>query len=409
MKQSHALLLCGTAALCFTGPVQAQSRFDIQLSGDAYFEMGLVSQSNDTNLRSTEARNRFRLTVTPIGKADNGLEYGAYLRLRSALGTGVVDTDRSYLFASGAYGTVRLGITPGFDGEISHLTNGTGRPIAYLPFGLYDHAAAWVGPTGGAQGTDTATGRHTGGDLRGGVGGALQPPATLMWPWLNADAGATKILYASPRFAGLQVGASYTPRNDSVNTDVNRNRVGSTAAAQFTGSFQDIVEIGANHKATLGPVKTTLSAALMAGKATGSGVAADSFRNLRGHIAGVRFEYGGFSVGADYLNYGKSGQNARYAYMDDSWSWQVGAQYASGPYVVGAAYIRTEDPGQVNRPGKRTANVYEVGTSYTVAPGLRLQLQYDFFDTTSDKAVTAATGSPNDRAHVMLARTLLAF
>lgn len=89
--------------------------------------MGLVSQTNDRNLRSTEARNRFRLTVVPLAKADNGLEYGANLRLRSALGSRAVDIDRGYLFSSGSFGTVRLGVTPGFDGEISHLTNGTDR------------------------------------------------------------------------------------------------------------------------------------------------------------------------------------------------------------------------------------------------------------------------------------------
>lgn len=409
MKHSSAFLVCGTLALCAAEPAQAQSRFDIKLGGDAYFEMGMVSQSNDTNLRSFEARDRFRLTVLPTAKADNGLEYGAYLRLRSALGTRSVDSDRSYLFAAGSFGTVRLGVTPGFDGEISHLIGGTGRPIAYLPFGLYDHAAAWVAPTGASQGIDAASGRYTGADFRGGVGGALQPPATLMWPWLNADAGASKILYASPTFGGLQIGGSYTPRNDSFNTDINRSRTGSTAAAQFTGAFQDIVEVGANYKRAFGPVKATLSAAYMAGRAIGSGSAVDSFRALRGTIAGLRFEYEGFSIGGDYLNYGKSGQNARYAFPDDSWSWQVGAQYVSGPYVVGAAYIRTEDPGQVNRPGKRTADVYELGAGYTVAPGLRVQVQYDYFDTKSDKVVTAASGSADDRAHVMLARTLLAF
>lgn len=409
MKPTYTIVLGGTIALCLALPVHAQSRFDIKLSGDAYFEMGFVSQTNDKNLRSVEARDRFRLTVVPTAKTDDGLEYGALLRLRSALGTGAVDADRSYLFASGAFGLVRLGVTPGFDGEISHLVNGTGRPIAYLPFGLYDHATGWIGPAGGGQGTDPATGRYTGADFRGGVGGALQRPSTLMWPWLNADGNATKILYASPRIAGLQIGTSYTPRSDSSNTDINRGKTGSTAAAQFTGIFHDIVEAGVNYKTALGPVKATVSAAYMGGRAAGSGDRADSFRGLRGYIGGFRFEYGGFSLGGDYLNYGKSGQNARYAYADDSWSWQAGAQYARGPYVLGAAYIRTEDPGQVNRPGKRTADVYELGAGYTVAPGLRVQLQYDYIDTKSDKAVTAASGSPDDQAHVLLARTLLAF
>ncbi len=409
MKFADAAALCGVAVLCTTGSAQAQSRFDIKLGGDAFFEIGHVSQSNDANLRSLEVRNRFRLTITPIAKADNGLEYGAYLRLRSALGNKTVDMDRSYIFTSGSFGTVRLGVTPGFDGEISHLANGTGRPIAYLPFGLYDHAAGWIGPTGGAQGTDSSSGRYTGSDFRGGVGGALQTPASLMWPWLNADAGATKILYASPRYAGLQLGGSYTPRSDSSNTDINRSKTGSTAAAQYTGLFQDIVEVGANHKMALGPVKTTLSAAYMGGRAIASGAATDSFHSLRGLIGSFRIEYDAVSVGGEYLNYGKSGQNARYANLDDSWSWQIGAQYARGPYVLGAAYIRTEDPGQVNRPGKRTADVYEVGAGYTVAPGLRVQLQYDYFDTRSDKAETAASGSPDDRAHVLLARTLFAF
>jgi hypothetical protein len=75
----RSALLLGAATLSLVsvmaaGPASAQSKFDVVIGGDAYFEAGYVDQDRDAGLRSTEFRNRLRLLVTPKAKADNGLE-----------------------------------------------------------------------------------------------------------------------------------------------------------------------------------------------------------------------------------------------------------------------------------------------------------------------------------------------
>ncbi|WP_236783903.1 porin, partial [Azospirillum humicireducens] len=75
-KAVNRYLLAGCAAVTLAaaaGAANAQAKFDVKVSGDAYFEAGYVSQDLDANTRSTEFRNRLRLNIIPTAKADNGL------------------------------------------------------------------------------------------------------------------------------------------------------------------------------------------------------------------------------------------------------------------------------------------------------------------------------------------------
>ena len=111
------LLLAGCAAIALTGfcgtasAQTAPGKFDIKIGGDAYFAAGYVSQSNESNVRNTEFTNRFRLAVTPKATADNGLEYGARLRIRAYAGDGRIDADQAYIFLNGKFGSVELGVS----------------------------------------------------------------------------------------------------------------------------------------------------------------------------------------------------------------------------------------------------------------------------------------------------------
>ncbi|PWC36217.1 porin [Azospirillum sp. TSO35-2] len=382
-------LLAGAAAAALAlgaGAANAQAKFEVKVGGDAYFEAGYVDQDLDSGLRSTEFRNRMRINIIPSAKADNGLEYGARLRFRANSGASnarTTDADRAYIFAQGTFGQVRMGVTNSFNDE-TYVT----APLDYLPLGIYDALPTWIGGNNG---------------ITSGAASVVTNGNTIITQSLVAEGNATKIVYFSPRFAGLQVGASYTPRNDSSHNDVNRVKPVGTLAGTANGIYQDMVEVGANYNNTFGGVTLKASAGYFWGRAVDD-VAGSNYKDLNSWQAGASVGYAGFSLGGGYVDYGKSGQNKRPGvFTENTRNWVVGAQYTTGPIVVGANYKNGKDAGSLLAAGDRELQVYELGVGYTVAPGLTLQAQYDYFKINNDTAVA------DDKGNVVLVRSILAF
>jgi predicted porin len=408
-------LLAGCAAVALamgSGAANAQAKFEVKVGGDVFWEMGYVDQDRDTGLRSTEMRNRFRVNIIPSAKADNGLEYGARLRFRASNGATSavnrsVDADRAYIFAQGGFGQVRLGTTNTFNDETV-----VSRPIDYLPFGLFDQAVPHVGSQAlGGTGVAATAGADIGGSSTSNL--VALNAGSMLWPTFGDV--ATRVVYFSPRIAGFQLGASYTPRNDDSANVINRLETGGTATASsaFQSSMQDVWEVGANYDATFGGVKVKAGAGYYAGES--SDVTGASFKDLRAWQAGAQVGFAGVTLGASYTDWGKSGLNSASTigglgvYRDNANVWQVGAQYTMGPIVVGAGWMRGTDSGSLTTPGKRRLDMYEIGASYTVAPGFAVQAQYDYFKADSDLAPTVAAGDRDDKGSIVILRTTLAF
>jgi len=387
----YLLAGCAAAALALgAGAANAQAKFEVKVGGDAYFEGGYVNEDRDEGARSVDFRNRFRVIVTPTAKADNGLEYGGRIRMRANSGANnarTMDADRGYIFAQGAFGQVQMGVTNSFN-DATYVT----APQDYLQLGIYDGVTAWIGQTT---------------DIAGGLAGLN---GSILSQSLVVENNATKIVYFSPRFAGLQVGASYTPRNDDSHASVNRADLTSVTATGrgFSTTFEDLVEVGANYSNTFGGVSLKASAGYYWGNAAGTTTVGASVEDLNAWQVGAQVGYAGFSLGGSYTDFGESGQ-IQTATSDNEKSrlWVVGAQYTAGPIVVGANYKSGKDAGSLYTPGSRKIEVYEFGAGYTVAPGLTLQAQYDYFKADSDLS-TAAADLDND-GHVVLLRTVLAF
>ena len=382
----YLLAGCAAAALALgAGAANAQAKFEVKVGGDAYFEGGYVNEDRDEGARSVDFRNRFRVTVTPTAKADNGLEYGGRIRMRANSGANNarnMDADRGYIFAQGAFGQVQLGVTNSFN-DATYVT----APQDYLPLAIYDGVTAWIGQTS---------------DIGGGLAGLN---GSMLSQSLVVENNATKIVYFSPRFAGLQVGASYTPRTDDSNNSVDRSEFANarTSASAVTNSFQDVVELGLNYNATFGAVSVKVGGGYQWGES--SDVTGASFRDLNAWQAGAQVGFAGFTIGGSYTDWGKSGLNRALggAFADSAQVWQAGAQYTVGPIVVGAGWMYGKDSGTFTAAGERDINVYEVGVSYTIAPGFAVQAQYDYFDNDGETAAT------QDKGSVVLLRTTLAF
>jgi predicted porin len=97
--------------------------------------------------------------------------------------------------------------------------------------------------------------------------------------------------------------------------------------------------------------------------------------------AGLQLGLGGFLIGGSYTDAGRSAYPHQSVatgrlYPDDQFTWTAGASYESGPITVGVNYQHGHDAGDLTVAGARTADLYAVGVTYRLAPGLNTALEY---------------------------------
>lgn len=374
----YLVIGCAAAALCTAaGTASAQSKFNVLIGGDAFFQFGYVDQDKDSGLRSTEAMNRFRLNVTPTAKADNGLEYGARVRIRASRGTAQLDTDRAYIFAEGQFGRVQAGTQAGASDEFGY--------IGPVDWGTFGGADGWWNSFIG----DTAFGNLP-----------LQAQGNLRT--LTSSDAYTRVVYLTPSFSGLQGIVSYGTTTDSTLTDVKRSKAGSASNGRVS-AYQDVYEVGAVYTGEFSGVSVNGSAFYSGGTAK-DGSLATQYEDLNSWQVGLTVGYNGFKVGGSYSNAYDSGyQKTNRRNSADQETVMASAQYTTGPIVVGAGYTYSQDAGDLTATGKNKLNLYSVGANYTVAPGLTVGLEYNYFDL--DHNVNAN----DDKGSVVIFDTRLAF
>ena len=397
-------------------------KFDIQIGGEAYATAGYVRESYDRangNTGSVDFTNGFRVNVTPTATADNGMEYGASLRIRAYTSSGVMDAQRAYLFADGRYGRWEAGLVAG-PNEQYGVTAPTG-------FGTGGVVGDW------SVGTGWITSQNT--FLEPYFGGGFNSITETGW--------ATRVTYFTPRAfpqgspnTGLMAAVSFAPRILSVDTSVNRSPVvvatrhQSYCAATLPSSpisgcaYQSVIEPGLRYDGSIGGVGVSASAGYEH-SATPRDTTGVVYHALSAYQAGVTLDYAGLQIGGSYLNAGKSSYASNQGYfLEDQIAITAGISYQIGPLTVGFNYGYGQDAGDVTVPGKRTADLYAVGASYVLAPGLTTSIEYmrslthneagygsDPFgnDAPGTPASSGGTGYGSSNAHMALWKTLIAF
>ena len=429
-------LLAGCAAasfVAFCGSAAADTapgKFDIKIGGDASFSAGYVSQNYDSTQGNTakgDFTNRFRLQVTPQATADNGMQYGAQFRLRAWRSDGMVDMDQAYIFVDGKFGRVEAGVNAGLNSQY-----GVTAPSG---FGTGGVVGDWTdGPTTkDAGGLTWLTEQNT--YLAGTFGGEFNS-VTNINPSTKIQYFTPRFFPQAEDNTGLMGMVGYTPQNVSVNTGVSRSGRASQSfgvlnggAAQAGGSlanpgdsfcqyayfsstsaqgcaWKDVVETGLRYDGSFNGVTVSGSFGYLHGSA---GSSTDNsagvwnaqtnpwyntgFYNLSAYQVGLQLGYAGFLVGGSYQNAGKSGYNRNSSIYHqnaagtasaltpvqnttDQAAFTAGISYETGPVVVGFNYAHGQDAGDLTLPGKRTADLYSVGATYTLAPGLTTSIEY---------------------------------
>lgn len=367
-------VLLGTSALVLAGlmaaPAQAQLEvrvgMDIRAMAAVYnHDRASVTGNTAGEYNTASMRTDWRLPITVSGTADNGLNYGATVRLRnrhlsyrnaagdaSATDQQSVRHDQAFVFLSGAWGRVELG-----DNFIGIFRDRVTAPVV------------GIGQIDGES------------PINAGVASAFSA---------GSAAVNSQVLYQSPNFSGFRVTASFSPETEQGNAfstgNAARFKNVYSVSARYSGEFEGIgILIGGGVHGAQRHLRT-----------------GNDTDNIRWEV-GANVSWGGLAIGGSYWNNGHRvnnngtvGQNTNG--RNDGWT--LGATYTMGPWSFGGSVA-----GATDRPGagqgvtgftgqNQTDTLYSVGVNYNVAPGLSLAA--DFYATDLG-SVRKNAGVSNDR------------
>lgn len=345
------------AALTIAGAASAQqvttkAPFTVTLNGDIRY---MVAMYNDNTANDGHVENGFdaRIGITAAAKAENGLEYGFYGRFRNNATDGTY-MDRKYIYLRGAsWGTVRLGDM----------------------YGAATDTEVYVPDAGFLQDADVLSGSNA----------AVNVGSYSVFFKDEAHVG-TKITYMTPVFSGFQAGVSYGAESTEAGRNLLRNST----------TYEDEFQIGAMYKGEFSGVGLLVGA----GYITANNAVA-TLKDYDVWHVGAHVTYAGFTLGAHYFDNGESGTSVTAPI--DTTHWGVGLNYAFGAWKVGGTYGHTNYDRKARGAKDYSADVWSVGATYNVAPGLAVQGDVLWFD-----AEDALSGAGNDGTVVAI-RTQLKF
>ena len=318
----HHRLLMGSTALVgagmlFTSAASAQEGgFEVILGG--YTEFGVNAATDDTlaNDNHSQGYSFFMdndVIVRAQGITDGGVRYGSKVDIEVGGGGDAgsdgdgISIDEAGLFFSGNFGRVELGRDDGAEDLM------------------------FVGAEDAQAGT-------------GGIDGDTSNLGQIQFPDMGDDVKAT---YFTPRFAGFQLGASFTPDGDD-----NNNGQGSTALLGGDGR-KNAVGGGINWVGVLGPVDLTLSAV--------------------GNIADVK---------------GSDDQQGAQGFKDDATGWAVGGLLGFGGLEFGASFNDYEGP-----LDSQKGQLASLGLVYGFGPAnVSVGVEQDWNDETDNATIFAVSG-----------------
>ena len=318
--------------------VPARAELQVTLGGYVGFQAA-VFDNDAANNSNRDFQSESEIHVKVKGLADNGLEYGALIELRTSVSDSQ-NTDEANLWLSNRWGRFELGDQDGAGSELAELTpyvgigQVRGSYIDFVTAADRGHSPSEAGMDSNLKAIDTAD--------------------------------ATKVTYYTPRLQGFQAGISYAPERDSS---------ASGEVVQFldnTGNHDNAIELGLNYMGELSGLGIKVG-----GQYTHADTkSVSTLEDISAWSLGTQLTYNSFTLGGGYTHNGDSGQAAGVT-RDNVTGWNVGATYSSGPWGVGISYASINFDNAATPFGATGATgaggdytVYGVGGVYKIAPGL---------------------------------------
>ncbi|MBX3445557.1 MAG: porin [Parvibaculaceae bacterium] len=183
-------------------------------------------------------------------------------------------------------------------------------------------------------------------------------------------ADANKVTYFTPRFAGFQLGLSYTPE-----TTYNGPTANGLGVVANNTSIEDVMEVALNYAGSFGSVDLGVSGFYVTGDAPI--VASDPEE----WGLGLNLGLGGFTLGGAWYQSEDLGlPSTAFASATglETETWTAGLSYATGPWTVGVAYLQTENTAAGGF--SEEAKTWQTGGGYNLGSGVDIGLDLQMTD-----------------------------
>ncbi len=301
-------LLC-TTALALTGLAGAANAAEVSAGAvnmgfSGYYTTNIAITSVDTgtglalaDFDGLDVQTNAEIFFKPSITLDNGIKIGVDIQLEAGSNTNGDQIDEAYMTVSGDFGKFIIGSenSAGYKMTVA-------APDHSLIFAQSSSLTAFVPYSSAVSGADL---------FRGTLG------STYIENARNND--AARISYFSPRFAGLQLGASYARDAGQTNGPVNNNT-----------TLTDIVDIAANYGGSFGGMDVDASARWGTASAPAGGVDPEVWG------FGLNLGFGGFTIGGSFAE--QDGTAAQ-----DGHSFDVGIGYSDGPMSYSLTFFSGEN------------------------------------------------------------------
>lgn len=343
----------------------------VMVGGQIDFQGGLVDQ-DVTNPGERDGRfsNDTEIHVQVSGSTDS-FDYGAVIELNADISDDANNdggnADKAFIFVENdGFGRVELGGNSGASETLEVDASNIARA------------------TGGIDG-DWHRYVNTGNTI-------IRPNLNTSADW--ADADAEKITYYTPRFSGVQLGASYI-------VDTNNGSTTAVSNLNNDGGYEGVFAGGINYEGNINE-NVGLEAALVGEYGQSEQLAGVDREDLRSWSAGLGVNFAGFSLAGNYADLGDSG--AFVGTDADQTYWSLGAAYENGPFGLSATYL--DSSADYGVAGSADLKNLSFGADYQLAPGFVPYVEATFFDI-DDTTVVGGVGS--NKGNVILVGSELTF
>jgi outer membrane protein OmpU len=327
---------------------------EMSIGGNMDIQAGFMDADVDKPDRGYDIVTDTEIHFNFKGEADNGLRYGAQVQLEVDQGS-TGNSDEVWTWLEGNWGSFRMGDKDGAEDQMIFDAGLTQSGIG----GIDGDVDRWI----------------------------VNPGAAASFPDISDTSDATKVTYYTPRIAGIQVGASFTPDSGSSGQDVaDDTPTGNTG-------FENIASGGINYKETFNNVEVGIAAVGIMGDAV------DQDReDLGAWAVGGFVGYAGFTLGGSYGDNGDS-RGGDDGSTDDDFFYDVGLGYSMGPWSASVGYLHSEASQDKSDTDDEFDN-FAVSGGYTYAPGLYVYADLLFVKADSN------TDEDNDATLLMIGHVL---
>jgi outer membrane protein OmpU len=186
-------------------------------------------------------------------------------------------------------------------------------------------------------------------------------------------ADANKVTYFTPRFAGFQLGLSYTPE-----TTFNGPNPNGLGVVPNNSSIEEVLEVALNYAGSFGGVDVGASGFYVTGDApAGVGGSDPEEWGLGLNLGMAGFTLGGAWYQSEDLGFGISVPVPSTGSVEQE-VWTLGLSYATGPWTVGVAYLNNENSAAGGF--KEKAKTWQTGGGYNLGSGVDIGLDLQMTD-----------------------------